>query len=252
MPVFCGDRFCPVCSVIRRARVRRRLEWLIKCLPVKPEFRFRHLTLTIASQGDLRKMIQKLQADFRRLRQRAYWKLHVDGGAFVIEVTGRPGAWHAHIHAVIWGYWMKWEIIQQLWKKISHGTGCYITHIPTSAVVGYLTKYLSKPESPDIVTADISCALSGMRLFAPFGSWHNLNKLYVKPVHPCSKCGHTAWMQTDIAQGNFPKRHYVQFDESGLPPPKPKPVAASVAATGNGFYQTPRLDVRGEIFYYPV
>jgi len=214
VPLYCGDRFCPVCSVSRKMRIRHRLTWLINCAPRDPRNRFFHLTLTISSEKDLAQMIRNLLKAFRRLRQRAYWKQHVDGGAAVIEVTGHPGAWHAHIHAILSCRWMKWDRLQSLWHSVSRGSGVYITHIPITTAVGYLTKYLSKPEAPDVVSTEISDSLRGIRMFAPFGSWHKINLTYIKPISPCRDCGGVHWQNEDIMQGRFPEKHFREFDIS--------------------------------------
>jgi hypothetical protein len=220
VPVFCGDRFCQVCSVIRRSRVRQRLTWLIDNIPTVAGNRYFHLTLTIASKSDLPAMVKKLQLSFRRLRQRQFWKNHVDGGAFVIEITGRPGSWHAHIHAVVSSRWMNWTTLRDLWKKVSSGIGCYLTLIPKSKAVYYLTKYLSKPDMPDIVANQISEGLAGVRLFAPFGSWHATNKSYIKPKCGCRQCGGSHWMEYNISRGNFPEAIWIPFDSAGRPTDK--------------------------------
>jgi len=224
VPIFCGDRFCPVCSVVRKSRIRNRLFWLIANCPKDPADRFRHLTLTISSQADLPAMIKKLLASFRKLRQRAWWKQKVNGGAFVIEVTGHPGAWHAHIHAIVYGRWMQWDHLLKLWKAVSGGIGVYVSHIPEAAAVGYLTKYLTKPDCPDLVAADIAEGLKGVRMFSVFGSWHKLNLTYVKPKHPCEKCGGEFWCNYDILAGNYPKTYSKDFDISPRShPPNEKP-----------------------------
>jgi len=76
-----------------------------------------------------------------------------------------------------------------MWKSISKGSGVWITRIPEKAVVGYLTKYLTKAGTVDSLTAETSASLKGMRLFSPFGTWYKMNIKYIKPASKCSKCG---------------------------------------------------------------
>lgn len=222
VPVYCGDRFCPVCSVTRSIRVKRRLTWLVDQQSKLPNQSFFFWTFSLKNCTDLTKGIKQLQLAFRRLRNRAYWKNHVTGGGFVIEIKGHPGNWHPHIHAILYSNWMKWDTVFTLWRKCSGGRGCYVKLIPKSAAVAYVTKYLSKPDVPDQVAIEISAALKGIRLFAPIGAWHAGNKSYPKKATPCKRCGSSHWMDWDVASGNFPQPHFKDFDLR----PKPLPFSA--------------------------
>lgn len=188
IPIYCGFRFCRICSVRRQSRVRRRLKWLVNMVQIKRPYYIKHLTLTIPNGQDLPVMVKKLISSFRRLRQRAFWKNHVLGGCFVIEITGRPGDWHAHIHAIIQARYMDWSFLHRLWISCSGGRGVYITKLSKSKACNYLTKYLTKSGLPDQVMEIMSAALKGTRLFSPFGQWYALNCLYPPPDPSCPGC----------------------------------------------------------------
>lgn len=188
VPVYCGDRFCPVCSVTRRNRIRHRLEFLVENVNPRPGYRLKHLTLTIKNQSDLALMVSTLFSCFKELRQTASWKAHVDGGAFVCEITGCSGNWHVHIHAIIEARYYKWAEILKLWMQISPGRGVYIQNIPKREIVRYLTKYLSKNDTPIGDRDELNDALKGTRLYQPFGSWYAINLKYVKPPPLCPDC----------------------------------------------------------------
>lgn len=174
VPVYCGSRFCPVCSKPRQSRVRHRLNFIVNSITLELGFRFKHLTLTIPNQPDLEKMLTHLTKSFRKLRNRAFWKNNVKGGAFVFEVTGHPGDWHGHLHIIIESRYMKWEKLRDLWIAVSGGRGVYIQAIPVNQVVLYLTKYLSKESVQSQFQDEISLALKGRRLYQPFGLWHSI------------------------------------------------------------------------------
>lgn len=193
IPVYCGNRFCPTCSAPRAARVHKKLQFIIDNVKMKSGYRYKHLTLTIASQANIVDMVKHIVKSFRKLRQRVYWKNAVKGGAFVIEITGRPGAWHAHIHAVLETRWMDWGRLMKLWTAVSGGRGVYINNIPPSQAVHYLTKYFTKNDAPKQVIEECGKALSSFRLYQPFGNWHGIMKKYRRKPHPCSKCGKTSW-----------------------------------------------------------
>lgn len=188
VPVYCGSRFCPVCSKPRQSRVRRRLDLIIESITLDRSFTFKHLTLTIPNQPDLESMLNHLTSAFRKLRNRAFWKNNVAGGAFVFEVTGKPGSWHGHLHIIIESRYLKWETLRDLWIRISGGRGVYIQQIPAANVVRYLTKYLSKESLQSQFQAEISSALKGRRLYQPFGSWHSIRTAGVSKEAICRVC----------------------------------------------------------------
>lgn len=187
-PVYCGDRFCPVCSVSRRLRVRNRLDFLVKSVQARTSYNFKHLTLTIKNQKNLSVMTDVIMKSFRNLRKTASWKSHVCGGAFVTEVTGNSGDWHVHLHVIIQSTYYDFKEILKLWMRLSPGRGVYIQNIPKDQIVRYLTKYLSKCNVPDCDKDELNQALKGVRLFQPFGTWFALNRKYTPPTPRCQKC----------------------------------------------------------------
>lgn len=208
VPVYCGNRFCPVCSIRRNNRVRKRLGFLSDHCDRPRKHWFKHLTLTISNQPNLEGMVTEIVKSFRKLRNRQYWKNNVDGGAYVIEIKGSPGNWHVHIHAIIMSRYMPFDRLLQLWMKVSSGRGVYIQRVPASAVVNYLSKYLTKPDVSDLVLCDINEEMASKRLFSPFGSWHSLSREYVAPVHLCSRCGYDKYMPWDLMYGKPPQPFY--------------------------------------------
>lgn len=190
VPVYCGNRFCNICSSQRQKRVKNRINWLIKNRTKENGTLLKHLTLTITNSDNLAKMTKHLVKSFRKLRNRKYFKQHIIGGAFVIELTNKGNQWHAHIHAVVQSYRVDWETLRDLWIKCSHGSrGVFIQNIPPVQAVRYLTKYISKSELPEELQQEASCTLKNYRLFNPFGSWYDINRKYVPPIPVCSKCG---------------------------------------------------------------
>ena len=211
VPKFCKNRFCDVCSYVRTRRVRSRLEEL--CRSTKPDkhYRLRFLTLSVSNDTDARELAKHLVRSFRNLRRRKWWADRVRGGCSVLEVTGSPGSWHVHIHAILESQYLPWSDLHTLWKSISGGLGVWINNISPSAATGYLAKYLTKaPDSPDI-TLDLNDALRGFRMFQPFGEWHNKLKPPPKKSYPCPICGNDIWLVDTVvdlmARGFTPKVH---------------------------------------------
>lgn len=194
VPVSCGDRFCPICSVARRGRVRYRLSQLVKLVDPPPGFNPKFITLTIPNSTDLRLGVKSIMASFRRLRQTQFWRNYVHGGAFVIEITGKVGAYHIHIHAIVHAKFIPHSQLMKHWEAVSGGFIVWVKRIPVAAVVAYLCKYLSKcdDEHPDDRT--MSDALKGVRLFQPFGSWHSCERKIPKHKGVCPKCKSSDWV----------------------------------------------------------
>ena len=221
VPVYCGNRFCSVCGVARRMRVRNRLEFLSENVDTPRDMGMKFLTLTIPSQPDVFEMVRFLLKSFRKLRQRSFWKKRVDGGAFVLEIKGRPGYWHVHIHIVLMCKFLPFEDLLKIWLGCSGGRGVWIEEIPTNQIVKYLSKYLTKPAVREAELSDVNWALKGLRLFSPFGSWYNLNLQYKKPKAECPECHSTLWLPLDLIYGD----HISQFEkEVARPPPVELPV----------------------------
>jgi len=219
VPVYCGNRFCPVCGVARRMRVRNRLEFLAANVAEPKDMSMKFLTLTIPSQPDVFVMTRFILKAFRKLRQRAFWKKNVDGGAFVLEIKGAQGYWHVHLHAVLMCNFLPYDELLKLWIGCSKGRGVWIEKIPTDQIVKYLSKYLTKPSVDDVALNDANWALHGLRLFSPFGSWYNLNLTYSKPKAECPECHSTSWMPFDLVYSN----HIEQFWKDVETKPKVSP-----------------------------
>jgi len=192
-PVYCGNRFCDVCSLSRNLRVRDRLRWLLGRIQPARGYRIRFLTLTIPNSEDLVTGIDTLVRSFRRFRQRAVWRRYVLGGIYILEVTGRPGNWHCHLHALIESRYFPVQLISRIWAKVSPGKVVWITNAPLKAATAYLTTYLTKSDSPAAVTEIKGRALSKYRLFSPFGSWHSISKGYHRQKYQCPMCHTAQW-----------------------------------------------------------
>ncbi len=192
--VDCGRRFCPFCSYRRACRIRPILAHLLKSSKNVPGARIKMLTVSVANCSDLDAGVRHLIKSFRRLRQRSVWKRHVFGGAFVIEITGKPGNWHPHIHVIMHSYYFPWSLLRAAWFDVSGGAAVWIADVSDSKAKWYVTKYVTKPDVPAACLDVVSAALRRYRLFNRFGSWHNIALPRSLKVHPCPSCGRYDWM----------------------------------------------------------
>ena len=202
--VDCKNRFCPECSPRRSARIAARLTWLINKIQKKQGWGIKLITLSTSNCVDVDSGIKHLVASFRKMRNRALWQTKVDGGAFVIEITGRPGSWHPHIHAIVYSVFIPWKTLWRDWKQCSGGTAVWISSSTPAAATSHIVKYVSKTAVPLHLQLQLSTELRAFRLFQRFGSWHRLklpSRLY---DHPCEKCGKSDWLYD-----------YIRFNQSG-------------------------------------
>lgn len=234
--VYCGDRFCPVCSVAKRARARARLDHLVKHRPRIVGTDLRFITLTIPNTPDVEAGVLTCLRAFRRLRARRGWKNYVEGGVFVIEVTGRPNNWHAHLHIIAQGTYLPVRLLSAMWQAVSPGKIVWIQRTPPQTAIHYVTKYLSKCALPDFLRHEVGLALKRFRLFQPFGCWHGLKLPPLRVNRACRKCGHTAWipaylLTADMDRYNMwlashqlkPDLEPTSSDHAGRPPPPSAP-----------------------------
>lgn len=192
-PVYCGNRFCQVCTAPRRRRVRKRLENICKHIKEEKGYGVKLLTLTLPNSSSLREGVDLLIASFRRLRQRHWWYNRVRGGAWVVEVTGRPNDWHIHLHALLESRYLPHKKLSKEWQCVSPGKIVHITAVPSRSIISYVTKYCSKTEVAEDHRIEVSRKLTGVRLFQPFGLWHGWDRELPKVKYECPSCGYTGF-----------------------------------------------------------
>jgi hypothetical protein len=193
VPVYCGNRFCPICSVQRRKRIRHKISWTLSHTISRKFYNWRHLTLSEPSGFDLRSQLDHLISSFRRLRNRKLWKNHVFGGCYVIEITRTDSGWHPHLHIVIFARYIPYFKLLQSWKRSSSGSACFIKTIPKKAIISYLTKYISKIDLKDEDVHEASESLSGKRLVCWFGQLTSIAIKCPKIRSVCPNCGEVCW-----------------------------------------------------------
>lgn len=189
VPVYCKNRFCEICSLRRRMRIRHQVSEIIRIRIRSRGKRLRMLTLTIPNYPDPRSGCKIAVASFKKLRKTRFWKSKVSGGAYFLEITKPGGAYHCHLHVLLESEYIPQRIVSELWEVVSPGKIVWVQEIPAGAGVHYVTKYLSKAGDDDLSTQEMSDALRDFRLFQTFGTWHNIIKPLPKPKYRCPDCG---------------------------------------------------------------
>jgi len=142
----------------------------------------RLVTLTLrSSSAPLGQQIARLRACWKRIKGRKFWKTHVVGGAFVIECTYNTSTdqWHPHAHIICEGAYMPQVKLAALWEEITADSAIVDVRAAhgKDAVARYVAKYVTKanavPDAPASRICEWAAAIHGLRLYQPFGSWHN-------------------------------------------------------------------------------
>lgn len=212
VPLYCGDRFCPICSPTRLWRVRERFRRIIEKRRLRPGTSFKHLVLTVRNTEDPRDGLGCLLKGIKLFRSRKSWKRHVIGGAYVIEVTGGPGNWHIHAHFVIESYYWSVSQIKTEWESITGAWSVFIKEMAVKSIIYYLTKYLSKGTDLKTQKDDINRVLKGRRMFQPFGDWHSDAPVFIPIRYKCEVCHDSRWTC-------FDEDRCVKYDRAGNPVP---------------------------------
>lgn len=211
VPVYCKDRFCVICSPGRRSRIQQKIKYLLRCAVYPPGYFLGMITVSLVNPPHLGEGIKKLQKSFAKLRSTKMWKSKIRGGVYVIEITGGPGGWHPHIHALVEQKFISWQSFQSRWLAISGGSAFHVKKVPAGQAERYITKYLSKPAVEPEALELAQDELRHVRLFQPFGLWHGLLRAFVRPQYPCPNCGQSVWMPMDAffyknLPGSVPER----------------------------------------------
>lgn len=190
IPGRCPDRFCVICSRPRAADIRHNLEYIVNNLPLADRETLKMITLSVRNCQDLALGIRHLVKSFRKLRQTKLWKRHVSGGATIIEITGKKGNYHPHLHVLCYSSWIPWDKLLHQWRLCSGGIGVYILDVPLRKALYYVTKYVSKCEAPEDSWQFIGQELKKYRLFQKFGTWHRVVIPKRKSNWTCVNCGY--------------------------------------------------------------
>jgi len=172
---YCRDRWCGPCGAARSSVIADNLRSVIEDRPC------RFITLTLrATDQSLRHRLEHLYSSFRRLRRLPTWRDNVVGGAAFTEVVWSPKsqAWHTHLHILAIGKFLPHDELSAAWLKATGDS--YIVDVRLvrghEHALRYVTKYATKPLSPDTVDdharlCEAITALQGRRLVLTFGAW---------------------------------------------------------------------------------
>lgn len=173
----CHDRWCLACQRERAASIANAL------LQVMSARRCRFATLTLRhSRTPMADQVDRLFRSFVALRRRKWWKEHVIGGGYFLEIkTGRDGLWHVHLHLIIEGRFLPQRELSTEWHAVTGDSSIVdVRQIRDDGeAAGYVTKYVTKPASHEVYADpgrldEMICGLRGRRVCGTFGTWRGV------------------------------------------------------------------------------
>lgn len=198
VPKRCRSRSCPCCSIARSLRVRHRMRFLIQNIELHNDVTWKHWTLTLRTENDLKTMIDHLVTSFRRLRQCPLWRHNVTAGFYVIEITRTHDGWHAHLHVVCTARYIPHKAMVHEWTRVSGSSVVWVTRPPRKKLLSYVTKYVTQPMTAPGHQIELDQAMHARRLWSPFGAAHAINLRCPPYVAHCSHCGSTSFTCLDF------------------------------------------------------
>lgn len=191
----CEDRFR--CKCCRKAWIRdtkRRFMPVIDAM-VASGGHIRFMTLTVKNGPSLPDVLKHLERSFRKLKQRTFWKRHVQGAIRVLEVTKGKDGWHVHYHVLFTGSYIPQDELANLWEKITGDSRVVDVRYAGGNVVRELFKYTVKDGN---LTQDelneVASVLHNKPVVVVLGRFYRRQVL--PPARPaaCEECGSNAWM----------------------------------------------------------
>ena len=170
----CRDRWCPMCAGQKASYAKEQSEEYVRSLKA-PRF----LTLTLRNnENDLKTQVSFLQKSFSTLRQRAFWKKHVTGGIWFLQVKRGKGSgcWHPHLHILLDGDYLEQRRLSALWEQVTFNSPVIdIRRIhDAESAASYVARYTARPAAlADMPLADrveVIEALFRKRLCGTFGT----------------------------------------------------------------------------------
>lgn len=174
----CHDRMCDPCQNERRTAIIEQI--MLRLLDAGDRARFCTFTLKHLD-APLTQQIDRLFSSFKLLRQHPTMGRYFKAGVWFFEAkldkAGR--LWHPHLHVIQVGPdRMPQAELSKAWHQITGDS--FIVHVTAindrRQQVAYVTKYSTKPLSPDVVRVpakldEFVTAIAGRRLFQCFGDW---------------------------------------------------------------------------------
>ncbi len=188
----CNLRLCPFESRARSGRAVRKWGPVIEGVTEG-----RHLVLACrnSEKGSLKGGIAALWKAFGCLRKMAVF-VGVTGVLASLEVTFNQKAqsWHPHLHCVVQGPYMPYELMLAAWKAATDGAGqtVWISKIDRGTVrelLKYVTKISSFARDPQAVQ-EFLAVTHRMRFLRSYGVFYRLNAP-VDAALTCPDCGST-------------------------------------------------------------
>ncbi len=199
----CGDRLCDTCRRKRFGVLMNRYKKFFASLKAE---RLRFVLLTVKNGLDLGERRVHLMRSWKKLMAMPFYKRAFAGGVYAIQTTMGAGGWHVHLHLIVEGNFVAWEILKKDWLAITGDSfiiGVEEIKDPVRAlgyVLGYVLQDVGKLSGSQ--ADEYNKVFSGRRLLQSFGTWHGQLRLEADEF-VCPECGHVSWISSDFGFSYF-------------------------------------------------
>jgi len=206
IPIWCGDRLCPICA--RHRQIKYQTYLLKKAQTLENLKNLRFITFTGKTCTTLKEAFNDLKSAIKKLKDRDIWKKNIIGGAYSFEVCKTWegwdirtkkfifAQWYVHIHIVAEGNYIPQKKLSEAWKSVTNSKS-YVVDIRKiysySSFQKELSKYPFKPSDSeywnDEIKKEFNDFMYKRRLFTKFGSWYNDHISLADHHTICPYCG---------------------------------------------------------------
>lgn len=184
----CRLRWCPMCSRAKSAYITSNVQPWIESMR-----KARFMTLTLRhSNAPLLTQIEKLYADFRKLRKDKQFRKFCLGGVwfFQIKLSEDTQQWHPHVHCVLNGQWISKEWLSNKWHQITQSS--YIVDIKLvrdpDKVASEVARYSATPAQLRDLDGDQRIEVfDSMHKRRLCGTWGTAKKVLLSPPRTVDK-----------------------------------------------------------------
>lgn len=170
-PYMCHERMCLQCQRAYSRKMNRKVNARFQAMQ-HPKF----VTLTLkANDHTCDHESTRILRSFQRLRRTDFWKTHVKGGLWALEMVPRSDGrtHHVHLHALVDSRFLPVQLLSKKWLEITGDSWKVDVQKPYAKDPRYICKYVTKGVSALPVNAnpwEHAERIHGRRMFGTFGS----------------------------------------------------------------------------------
>jgi len=192
VPKGCDIRICPICARRFAERMSAEILGAWKKIPRKTAWSAKHITLTVKTDGDLRKALDRGYKAVSGL-----WRtfLKRPGSGMVVSAEFGPENGNLHFHCFYYGPFIAHAELSNRWLELTGDSSVvYVRRVFNYKGVREVLKYACKMLAldPELVVR-VHAALKGTRRIRTFGCFYGEVRVKHDGWAKCEFCGNDTW-----------------------------------------------------------